>query len=458
MNRKPPYLLGIALLGALAGCKLYRPLVLDAKAKSEALTAPDLVRVSAMASELRHPLLKPRAIDPREGLSPEEAAILAVLLNPDLKAVRDQRALANAQLIEAGLLPDPVLSLSRDVPVGDDTQGLTTAHSSQLSLDVTSLLTRGLRRRAAKTQQESVELDIAWQEWQVAEAAKLSSYRLEALGPQVAWAEESIAALDENLQAIEQGAKSGVTSLNDLAAARSGLDSGRRALLALSQSRERERQLLNSLLGLPPSTNLTLKPAKSPRAWTLIPSEEEFLRDLDRRLDLVALEKGYASEDARFRLAVWSQFPSIGISFNRSRDTSNVLTHGSAIAFSLPLLNGARGQIALEEATRKQLYDQYLARLAHARADVALACMDIRQMRSMIATAEQTLPDLERQAQASESAFKAGNLDLLARNQARVALLSQKATLSDLRTSLDELAVVLELATGRPLPSTEAQP
>lgn len=450
-----PWALGLLFLGSLAGCRAYHAFPLDAKARSAALAAPDLARVTIQARELKHPILKPQAVDLTDGLSPEEAAILAVVANPDLKAIRDQRLLAAAQLLDAGLLPDPVLSLSQDVPVGGSDQGTTTAHSAQISLDLTGILTRGLRRRAARAEQQSVDLDVAWQEWQVAEAAKLSVYRLWALGPQVAWAEDMAAALEENLQAVEKSAGAGGASLSDATAARVALDLGRRNALTLRQARDRERQTLNVLLGLPPQAALALEPPRAGRPWTTLPPEQDLVRGLDQRLDLVALEKGYESEDARLRLAVWSQFPSIGLSFSRSRDTSNVVTHGAGVAFSLPLFNRGQGAVAIEQATRRQLHDQYLSRLHHARADLTQVYADMAAVRGMIAAAARALPVIEAQADASEVSFAAGDLDLLTRNQARLALLLQKTTLASLQSDLDELGVALEIASGRPLQNTE---
>ncbi|MDP9096717.1 MAG: transporter, partial [Pseudomonadota bacterium] len=48
-------------------------------------------------------------------LSPAEIAILAVQNSPDLRALRAKRGVSQAQVIQAGLLPDPVLSGSYNV-------------------------------------------------------------------------------------------------------------------------------------------------------------------------------------------------------------------------------------------------------------------------------------------------------------------------------------------------------
>jgi len=213
-------ILGAGLLASMAGCRVYHTLPLDNRNRPSALTTADLNRVSVQVRELKHPLLAPQPVDLRDGLSPEEAALLAVLINPDLRAVRDQRALASAQLLEAGLLPDPVLAYGQDFP-GPGQAGAVTADSLQLSLDLTAILTRGLRRRAARAEQQSVDLDVAWQEWQVAEAAKLSAYSLGTLEPQAESAAGMASLLEENLHALERAGASGAAAVGDVVMARS---------------------------------------------------------------------------------------------------------------------------------------------------------------------------------------------------------------------------------------------
>jgi outer membrane protein TolC len=444
--------LSLMVLGSACGCKVYHALPSHEQAKREALATPDLPMILVEAKELRHPLLKPLVINLKDGLSPDEAAVLAVLLNPELKGIRDQRALAEAQLLDAGLLPDPILSFSQDVPIGGNDQGAVTAHSTQLSLDLTSLLTRGLRRRAARAAQQSVDLDVAWQEWQVAEAAKLSVYRLVALDPQVECADQTAEALEENLRAVDQAAGRGDLSQSDVASALASVDAGRRNALSVRQARDRERQSLNALLGLPPEAQLALEKTwgatHARRPWEELPSRETLDKGLDQRLDLVALQKGYESQDARVRLAIWAQFPSIGLSLSQARDTSNLATRGYGVALSLPLFNRGQGLVAMETATRQQLYDQYLARLFRARAEMAQILADMKTVQGMIDAAESPMAALTAQAEASDSAFAAGQLDLLSRNQIKVALLSQRATQASLEASLEELGVALEIASG----------
>src|SRR5439155_4816106 len=89
------------------------------------------------------------------------------------------------------------------------------------------------------------------------------------------------------------------------------------------------------------------------------------------RLDLIALRMGYESQEAKLRGAVLSQFPKIGIGINSARDTTNVITAGLGVTLDVPLFDRAQGKIAIEKATRQQLFDEYVARSFEARSDVA---------------------------------------------------------------------------------------
>ncbi|HEY9074430.1 MAG TPA: TolC family protein, partial [Desulfobaccales bacterium] len=139
----------------LTGCATYHPLPLDKAAVDRALAPPALESISLKASQIHHPLLRPVNFDLRDGLSPDEAAVLAVIANPQLRALRDQKGLAQAQLIQAGILPNPQVSYSLDIPMAGATEGTVKAYGLGLSWDIISLLTRGVNLAAARNQAQA---------------------------------------------------------------------------------------------------------------------------------------------------------------------------------------------------------------------------------------------------------------------------------------------------------------
>ena len=165
-SRKHASLL-ILFMGLAQSCVGYTPRPLDNEVKS-ALTAPDMAQIRIEARQIKHPILKPIELDMSDGLSADEAAILAVLANLKLRSVRDQRGIAFAQVLQAGILPNPQLSYTRDIPTGNAEQGLVPGYGINLNWEVTALISRSAKIAAAASDAAAVNLDVAWQEWQTA--------------------------------------------------------------------------------------------------------------------------------------------------------------------------------------------------------------------------------------------------------------------------------------------------
>ena len=233
--------IGLYLLSVLlAGCVSYRPLPLDHGTVAAKLQPPAMETVRLAAKEIHHPILRPINFDIQDGLSPEEAAILAVLANPKLRASRDQRKISTAQLLQAGILPNPQLSYSLDVPTGGMTQGTVNAFGFGLNWEITAIISRSAKVAAAEADAASVDLDVAWQEWQAAQAAKLQVYHLYYFDQQLAVIRQEENDLRENLDNIKRGADLGLVSVVDLAAAEAALQRLHSTRLTNEQQREDE--------------------------------------------------------------------------------------------------------------------------------------------------------------------------------------------------------------------------
>ena len=447
----------LAALVFFTGCATYHPLPLDKKAEEGALASPNFERITVEAAQIHHPLLKPVHIDLSRGFTPEELGVVAVLCNPDLRAIRDERGLARAQVIQAGLLPNPVASYGQDRPTGGSDQGTVTGYSTQLGFDLTSLLTYSLRKEAARAQAQAVDLDIAWQEWQVAQAARMAAYHLLAIEEELPLAEGAMAEARKSMDAMVRAAGTGAASGQEEASARESYGRARETALLLEQAEIHERQRINQLLGLPPDDKIELREGMALPAWDDLPSRETLVDEMgERRLDLLALKKGYESQDHQLRIAIRSQFPNIGIDLSHARDTGNVVTTGYGIAIQLPIFDRNQGRIAYETATRQQLHDEYLARLFNARADVAQILSDLETIRRRIETIGTTLPSLRETAEGYQSALRMGAADLPAAQAADSAYLSAASELIRLRSEKTDLGLALEIATGRYLPEAVA--
>jgi outer membrane protein TolC len=444
-------LAAIVLLLA-AGCSTYdaKPDALGTAAVDAALTAPPLESIKIAASKFAHPLLPPLIIDGREGFSPDEVALMAVLASPQLRALRDQRGVAQAQVVQAGILPNPQLGYTLDKVTGDPS--LINGRSLGLSWELTSLLARHDRQAGARATAGALDLDIAWQEWQTAQGARLSAFRLLALQQRLPLVRQIESDLAETLAAIKQAVARGHLTTLDLTTATNLWITAQNSRFAAEQEDRTERSGLNLALGLPAGAELALKPAAMFPALPAGVTPATLLQGLEqRRLDLVALTLGYESNEAGLRAAVKAQFPRIGLSFGRANDTSDVRTHSYGVTVDLPLFDRNQGVIATGKATRQQLFDEYVARVAEARTQVSLIFANLAAARAQLAAAIASLPEWEQLVAAYEKALETRNTDVTAYRDARGTLAARRLEQANLQQQVLELEVALEIATGRPL-------
>ncbi len=435
----------IALLStAVAGCASYRPQPLDTT-----VALPTAVRLTVDPAQLPLPQLRRHRFDPSNGLDGDEVAMLAVADSPLLQVARDSAGERRAQAFAAGLLPDPQLSGGNDYPT--KSAGTTTAYNLGASFDLGALWQHGAAQQAASHAVRSADLELLWQQWQVASRARLLCSRivtLERAHALLAGEQQLFAARQAHVQAaFAVGNLTAATADDDLLA----LQGVQQRLGDLERRILHQRQALNALLGLDPEVKLKLVAEPLPPLPTA-EVQQELKQLAQRRADLLALQQGYAAQEARVRQAVLAQFPLIGIGFNRARDTGGIVTNGFALTLNLPLWNRSQGEIALQRATRQRLRDEFHQRLTGAYAQVrqllddgALVTRQLRQVTTAATASEQT-------AQAAQVAYAAGNLDENNYLQLVAAATGKQLETLTLHQALTEQRIGLALALGSAAP------
>jgi outer membrane protein TolC len=417
-------------------------------AVDKALAPPNLETIPIQAKLIHHPLLRPVKFDLRDGLSPDEAAILAVIANPKLRALRDKKGLAQAQLIQAGILPNPTFSYSLDIPMAGATAGTVKGYGLGLSYDIVSLLTHNAKVAAAQNQAGAVDLDVAWQEWQAAQGARLHLLRLAILNRQLAVVREEEKGLRENVATLKKALNQGYVTVISLSAAQATLQKVHTQLLTISQKQQEERLALNATLGLPPDQQVPLA-ASFHLPFRPLPTLSKLMQGIqERRLDLLALKMGYQSQEERVRQAIIAQIPKISIGFSHASDTTHVITTGFTVAIDLPIFDRNQGNIAIARATRQQLFDEYVSRLFTARADMARLLTDMAALRRQIKSLESAIAIQKNLVQVYHRALLEGNADVLIYYNARDQLISQIIDLLTLRRNLADQTIALEIAAG----------
>jgi outer membrane protein, heavy metal efflux system len=385
-------------------------------------------------------------LDDRDGLSVDEAAILAIDQNPRLRAARAGRGIDQAELLAAGLLPNPHLDGSLDVPIfGPEAKVL--GYGAGMSWNVTPLISRSARVSAATENLVAVDLEIAWQEWQVAQAARLHTIRAICLQRRAALARELEQTWEKRLQGLRQALAQGALTALEVSSAQRAHADARVQRLQLDQLYVAERAELNRALGIEPSRQMALD--ASFQAADAISSLDALLAQLpSRRLDLLALQHAQRSGDERLRAAVLAQFPPLEIGFNTRREVDREGSLGIALSIELPFFDRNQAAVAHERARTTQVAAEYQARLLDARADVARAAAEWAIVRQQLTAAREAARAADQVAEQTRTAALSGAMSQLLATDVLERAYRSRLEVLEIEQASAELEVALALASG----------
>ncbi len=434
----------ITLVGAVSACAVYAP-----KPLSEQTDLATQLPLSVDVGSLGLPVLQRHRFDPSDGLDMTETAMIAVVNNPDLRAERSKLGVAQAQLFQARLLPDPQISASLDHPTGHG-PGLTDGYSVGLGYDFAALITRGASVDAQRAADAQVSLQTVWREWQTVQKAR-------DLYLQTVVATDKLALLrqtrdlyqkryEHSAAALRRGDATLDVVSNDLAALANANTQVNDAERTLNQNRHD----LKSLLGLAPGAMLNLEGLPAELRAAAQNQQFDITAIARRRPDLIALQQGYRSQEALVHKAVLAQFPSLTVNLNQARDTSAVHTVGIGVSLNLPLFSANRGEIAVQRATREQLRQEYQARLDSTVGEIEALRDRAILVRRQLRRVESDLPLLRRMAKETAHQYEAGNLDGLIYLAAQNALLNKQNERFDLLQTVWQTRIALDTLTAWP--------
>jgi cobalt-zinc-cadmium efflux system outer membrane protein len=445
-------LLLAALAGVLDGCVTYQSRALP--------KSPDLAtssyRLTVDPARLRVAPLVSIVIDPSDGFSPLEAAVLAVLNNPGLAAKRRTAGVNEAQVFLAGLLPDPQITASTDKPFSGPDHNQ--AYGLGAGFDLSGLMAAVYGRRAARQSARQVDLDLLWAEWSISQQARQQAETVLAVEARAGVLRKTAALADDRYQRSSRELRAHDAALQTNAADLAVALDAKSQLLAAEHDARRARGDLNALIGLRADVVLPLASAPATSGYDAAAVARALATLPDRRPDLLALKAGYAAQDATLRKAILAQFPLNNLAANYARDPAGTTTGGLALAFALPIFNGGRGEARVQTATREQLRAEYQARLDQTDAEVRGADRERADARRAVAALDVEVPRLERLIEPAIAAYDRHDLDSQTYLTLSQAALSKRGDLDDKVLAARLAEIALETALFLPPAETRIAP
>lgn len=423
--------LAFLVLAGLGGCATYRPLPLAAHAEL-AHRIDDLQG----AGGVRAPL--------------DEAAVLRLVLlnNPALAASRARRGVAQAEVLDASVLPNPSVQANLGFLVSG--AGDVPAWSAGFAQSLQGLVTRGARREEAHASASATDAQLLWESWVTLSRARqlvvdvVDGERRLALQESVASVLEARASsLRAALARGDENAGAASAVFMAASDARSACDEARHALHG-------QRAELAALMRLDPDAALPLAPLPALPPFDVFQAQSAVTSMGEHRPDLAALRFGYVAQEARLRGAILGQFAPLSIGVDASRDSSKVLNVGPSASLDLPVFDRQQGKIAIADATRKQLHDEYTARIDAATADAqALLSAIIANEREASDSVVDTAP-----LDAASRAFARGDIDATVYSDLSVATSGQAANAVTRDLYRRQQRIAFDALTGAGLPDS----
>ena len=408
-ERSPGALLAIALIASGCGAISPKADFSEVQALAADRIGQPLYWSESGPEESAHDAQPPSIL--REPLTAETAVRVALLNNRNLQATYQELGIARADLIQAGLPKNPILSVERRF----SGQAL----EVDIMQNLLDLLVIPLRKRIAGAELAAAKFRVA--QAAIAHALEVESafYTLQGdLELIEMWRTVTNATRASAIAARRMYEAGNITDL-ELRTEESGYAESKLELATAEAEAIQQRERLNSLMGLwGPATGWTMKP----RLPDLVRSDPSLagLESLAvvRRLDLAAAREEIAARAESLGFTRATRFvPDLEGAVHYEREPEGSGTTGPSIDFTIPIFDQGRAATAKSAALLRQAQERFYGEAVGIRSEVRSAYASMTAARQKVEFHKRVaLPlraEVLRQTQLQYNAMQVGVFQLL---------------------------------------------
>jgi cobalt-zinc-cadmium efflux system outer membrane protein len=317
-------------------------------------------------------------------LTVDSAVEVALLGSPALQAKLEELSIAQADLVQAGLLKNPVFAIGR---TAWDHEHIDPNIFVSLEQSFLELLTLPLKKRLAATELEAAKLSIADDVLEVAAATREAFYTAQAAAQVLAMRrlveEASQTSAELARRQHDAGTMNDLTLSTQLSLAVQATLDRRRAESEAAVARER----LNKRMGVWGPRTAWRTGSRLPD----VPAEEPELDHLEsvaiaQRFDVGAARRNLEALEYAVGLAKttrWTGTLMFAVEAGRLRGSKHY-SFGPSVAIELPLFDQRQAQIARLDALRRQADDELRSLAIDVRADVRAGAARLTTARALV--------------------------------------------------------------------------
>lgn len=292
-------------------------------------------------------------------LSVEQAVQVALLNNRRLQATYEQIGVSQADLVQAGLLQNPVFSISTRFPDGGGGTDLELGITQQFI----SLLSIPLKQRLAEAELERTQIEVAAAVLDLSAEVEHQVYHVQAAQQLLEMHRTIAESAGASATVAQELRNAGNTTELELARRRAMQEEAQLDSVDAQTQWVIERERLGVLMGI----------SSSPTNWTVAPRLAELpeadipLGPLEsiaalQRLELLAAQQNMEVAARRIKLVKpFAAFPEAEIGIDSEHESDGQWLTGPNVAFPIPLFDQGQASISRGEAEFRQARNEFLA-------------------------------------------------------------------------------------------------
>ncbi len=442
----------LALFAAVGGCASLDP-------------APDINRAATTVGERSG--VTPTWTQPWEallttwdGLSPlkvEQALAMALRNNREIRSQVEQISASRADLVQAGLLPNPVIGLTLRFPFDPVSGG--TFIGAQAVQSFTALWLRDGRIRAADARLNQTVLDISDKALRLVAEVKTTHARIVYGQRALALSDNNLATIQRSVDSLDARIRGGEGTPLDVNRARQQHAKAQADRAILSRDLAKERRRMMELIGFAGEGADWTTDANGPPAD--VPSIVEataITLALSQRLDVAAARSIVDAQSADLSLEEQSRLKDFGLGADFERDVDGTKSIGPVIEVGIPIFDTNAAQIAKAGSLARAALASYEAVSQRAVREARVAWIDFESASRLSEQYRSTVLAIsERNLTLAEAALKSGQADVTVLLDAQRELVNARSTLNDLERDATLARITLEHAVGGRAPEPLAR-
>lgn len=385
--------------------------------------------------------------DGRSPLTREAALVMALRNNREIRSQVEQIAASRADLVQAGLLPNPVLGFTL-LPVDPVSGG--TFIGALVVQSFTALWLRDGKMNAADARLNQTVLDVSDKALRLVADVKATHARIAFGEKALALSDENLATIRKSIDSLDARVRGGEGTTLDVNRARQQLAKAEAERALVARDLAKERRVMLELIGFAAeSAEWTVSASGSMPLAPPIDESGAVALALAQRLDVAAARSVVTSQQADLSTEEKSRLRDFGLGAGFERETDGSKSLGPVLEVGIPIFDTNAAQIAKAGSLARVALASYEAASQQAVREARTAWIDLDTASHISEQYRDTVLALsERNLTRAEAALKAGQADVTVLLDAQRELIEARRTLLDLERDGSLAAIELERAAG----------